>query len=366
LCIKRAIASKSQKLISPLEYLARSFSEYTSTAMETIYPFPRPPWWTPSMYINISNNKKEAKKRHDETPQDPNTICIYTDGSGIDGHIGAAAYSPTIAETRQQYLGTESTQNVYAAELYAVKLAIDIVQSSATKYTNCTIYADSQAAIAATAKPRRQSGQSIICALLDNIDSLKVQQPNINISLIWIPGHMDIPGNEKVDQAAKEAAQSRGSLGTEFQHHNLKSSRNDVIRQAAKKEWETEWQNTPGSKQLKKITMKAQAQNSLTVYNSIDNRSQAVQIARLRTGHCSLNQYLHRFNIENSPECSCGNGSEETVEHYLLHCPNYDKEREKLFERVGIDGMWIEKLLGHPKLIPKTLEYIKETKRFKF
>jgi len=23
-----------------------------------------------------------------------------------------------------------------------------------------------------------------------------------------------------------------------------------------------------------------------------------------------------------------GNGSEETVEHYLLHCPNYDKERE--------------------------------------
>ena len=112
--------------------------------------------------------------------------------------------------------------------------------------------------------------------------------------------------------------------------------------------------------------MKAQAQNGLAVYNSIDNRSQAVQIARLRTGHCSLNQYLHRFNIENSSECSCGNGSEETVEHYLLHCPNYDKEREKLFKRVGIDGMWIEKLLGHPKLIPKTLEYIKETKRFKF
>ena len=103
---------------------------------------------------------------------------------------------------------------------------------------------------------KAQSGQSIICTLLDNIDSLKSQQPNINISLIWIPRHMDIPGNEKVDQAAKEAAQSRGSLGTKFQHHNLKSSRNDVIRQAAKKEWETEWQNTPGSKQLKKITRK--------------------------------------------------------------------------------------------------------------
>src|SRR5271155_1547288 len=34
-----------------------------------------------------------------------------------------------------------------------------------------------------------------------------------------------------------------------------------------------------------------------------------INLARLRTGHCSLNQYLHRFGIEESPLCSCGNGA---------------------------------------------------------
>lgn len=66
------------KAVSPLQYIQRSFSAYMSTPMETIHPFARPPW-------------REAKKRHDETARDPNTICIYKDGSGIDGQISAAA-----------------------------------------------------------------------------------------------------------------------------------------------------------------------------------------------------------------------------------------------------------------------------------
>jgi hypothetical protein len=52
---------------------------------------------------------------------EPDTVSFYTDGSGIDGHIGAAAHCPHTTETKQQYLGTDSTQNVYVAELYAVK-----------------------------------------------------------------------------------------------------------------------------------------------------------------------------------------------------------------------------------------------------
>jgi len=57
---------------------------------------------------------------------EPDTVSFYTDGSGIDGHIGAAAHCPHTSEMKQQYLGTDSTQNVYVAELYAVQLAIDM------------------------------------------------------------------------------------------------------------------------------------------------------------------------------------------------------------------------------------------------
>jgi hypothetical protein len=78
------------------------------------------------------------------------------------------------------------------------------------------------------------------------------------------------------------------------------------------------------------------------------------------------NQYLRRFNIEETPLCSCGNGAEETAEHFLIHCPLYDKERAKLMKKVGIGGMWVEKLLGYPKFIPFTLHFVEETGRFVF
>ena len=78
---------------------------------------------------------------------------IYTDGSGINGHVGAAAYSPTTSDTQQQYLGPETTHNVFAGELTAMKLATDMVGRNKERYTYIVIYIDSQAAIKAVIKP---------------------------------------------------------------------------------------------------------------------------------------------------------------------------------------------------------------------
>ena len=88
----------------------------------------------------------------------------------------------------------------------------------------------------------------------------------------------------------------------------------------------------------------------------------------MRTGHCSLNDYLHRFHIDHtdSPLCACGGGRRETVNHFLLDCTRYDQQRAQLASKVGIGGMWVEKLLGYPKLITHTLEYIENTKRMLF
>ena len=99
---------------------------------------------------------------------------------------------------------------------------IEIAQTHATKYKNCVVYADSQPAIKATMKPNRQSGQEIIRDVLDTIESLQQEYPNITISIIWIPGHKDIYGNEMADAAAKKAACEK--LGNRFKHNALKSS----------------------------------------------------------------------------------------------------------------------------------------------
>jgi len=98
------------------------------------------------------------------------------------------------------------------------------------------------------------------------------------------------------------------------------------------------------------------------LYNELENRKNAARIAQLRTGHCGLNKYLHRFGKKNSSYCQCGCGK-ETGEHYLLECRNYKEQRKKLRREVGTGKMRTATLLGDLKLIKYTLEYIQATER---
>ena len=116
------------------------------------------------------------------------------------------------------------------------EIAVNIAQTCQNNYKQCVIYADSQAAIKATVKPGRQSGQSILCSLLSSIDNL-ISSRGIDLHIAWIPGHRDIEGNEMADKAAKAAAQSRGMNATPFKHKSLKTARVNLIKQTIKKEW---------------------------------------------------------------------------------------------------------------------------------
>jgi ribonuclease HI len=366
-CIERAIRSKSNKVISNLEYIARSFPEYANTEMEKIKPFIRPPWWATPVHIHLDTSKKEAKNRHDSAMHDQNTVCIYTDGSGIDGQIGAAAYCPTLGETKQQYLGTESLFNVYVAEVTAMTLAIEILQSTERRYNKCVIYADSQPAIKAIAKPARQSGQAIIQETLDAIESFQSEQPNLTVSLEWVPGHVNIKGNEKADEAAKEAAKSLGRAEiAQFKHKALKSSRDMIIKKNALTEWTKAWQSgKENAMHLRRITKRPKIESGPKLYNNITTRPKMATLARLRTGHCSLNQYLYRIGVEESPRCAqCTNGGIEDVEHFLVRCTKHERERAALIKNVGIGGMEAEKLLGDPDFIKHTLDFVEKVARF--
>src|SRR5436190_20191305 len=83
------------------------------------------------------------------------------------------------------------------------------------RYKRCMIFVDSQAAITAVGKPKRQSGQEAIKRALGNIELIKLQEPEMEIQLVWIPRHEGIEGNERADQAAKQATE---------EHHDLASA----------------------------------------------------------------------------------------------------------------------------------------------
>ena len=145
-------AASRRHFTSNLEHLVKQYPSYVTESMEEIYPYIRPPWWfLANTTINIDKaSKDEARVRHESYLKQngaPNILHIYTDGSGIENHVGAAAYSPSITTIAHDYLGNADSTNIYAAELTATHLGIKMARTSPKQYDKCYIYADNQSSI---------------------------------------------------------------------------------------------------------------------------------------------------------------------------------------------------------------------------
>jgi ribonuclease HI len=353
---------------SNLENVLQQFPFMTSK-LESIEPFIRPPWWTSPAILRIPPTKDDATLLHDKlqasASQSRHTMTIYTDESGINGKIGAAAWNATTNATGLQHLGDDLQYNVYTAELTAIHIALSQWKSSIHQHLTCRIYADAQNAAKSIVKPHKQSGQSFIKPILDLIDSLVQPSMHWKLEIIWIPGHHGIIGNEKADENAKKAA-SDATISTRIFHSPLKSCRTQQIKKLStlqvKKRWET---HKLSSKHLRLVLTDDKVNRGPKLYNALPNRSSAAMIVQLRTGHCGLNKYLHRFGIRNSPYCECGYGRKESVEHYILECPRFKEERKVLRRKVGPGKMRMRWLLGDENLIKHTLDFVKATGRLK-
>jgi len=97
----RTHQNQPHKLWSPLQQLQQQFTQVFDTlhlqheyiqSMEKVTPFVVAPWWEPPE-VQIAESKEDALKNHDITTlcSPPNTTFIYTDGSGLEDRVGAAA-----------------------------------------------------------------------------------------------------------------------------------------------------------------------------------------------------------------------------------------------------------------------------------
>ena len=297
-------------------------------------------------------------------------MTAYTDGSGLNKKIGAAAVlklNDTEISTLCYRLGSKTDHTVYEAEVTAVLLALHILTQIQRPLSKVTIGVDNQAVLLGLRNQKLKPGHYLLDKVHDVLEDFQVKQVrnrgrNIEgyrmgsgrvrlengskgwrewnlkrwykVKFVWTPAHEGIEGNEKADEEAKRAANEgpspRWKLPTFLRHNDLPTSistTRQVLKSGLRKRWKSEWKVSPHHQKFSNIDCLLPSDNFIHIIGQL-RHPQASVLLQMRTGHLPLNTVLHRIRRSDTPNCpNCPSGTHETVTHYLFFCPCYYNPR---------------------------------------
>ncbi len=132
----------------------------------------------------------------------PNAHHLYVDGSvQPDGSAGCAMYSPDMEPPEGGWAGRRlpnSSSSTYC-ELQGLLLAISLL---CRRRVNGVVMCDSQSALQAVSSPQPMH-RSLVHQILHQL--VAAQDHSLCISFLWIPSHVGVAANDRVDLLAKNA-----------------------------------------------------------------------------------------------------------------------------------------------------------------
>ncbi|KAI9068413.1 hypothetical protein FKP32DRAFT_1552392, partial [Trametes sanguinea] len=102
-------------------------------------------------------------------------------------------------------LGSEDEHIVFEGELTGMILALDVIESE-PRVTRANILLDNKAAIRAVSKRRARPGQQLVELFHKRLRHLKAKRRSLAITVVWVPGHKGVAGNERADMEAKDVS----------------------------------------------------------------------------------------------------------------------------------------------------------------
>jgi len=317
-----------------------------------------PPWHfvKPNVSFSIHNqvNKKESLPNEQLNCALENIaikwhthLHIYTDGSKLDnGLTGAAFYIPKYKISKCY---RTSPVNIMTAELTAINLALDWIEDFSP--VSVVIFSDSMSALQAI---KNMNKDGITLAILDKLTYLSIN--GINICFEWIPAHCELQGNECADRLAKQATQKEGvDVSIPRNRFHLMN----YMKMFYKQLWQNQWETIDKGRFL--FGIQPLVTQCINVFGF--SRKEERILHQLRLGKCKLNFYKFEINKHETGLCDFCMVF-ETIEHYLIDCKRYTKERKKLFSRLNVKQMCLQSLLGKEDHLQPVMAFIKATDKY--
>ena len=201
-------------------------------------------------------------------------VHIYTDGFKSTEGVGFAAVFPNTTSVGR----LTGEASIFTAELYAINAAVHEILEGTIDGNQFTIFSDSRIALLA---PRSDSSFSPI--LVETKELIRrAKENNIITDLCWVPGHVNVRGNEKADAAAKDGALRAPTAPYKAIPH---TDMRRPLREAITNWWHRKWNSLAREgRKLREI------KKDVKDWTSSRNKSRRIEtvLARLRLGHTNI------------------------------------------------------------------------------
>ncbi|XP_058815695.1 uncharacterized protein LOC131679123 [Topomyia yanbarensis] len=249
---------------------------------------------------------------------------FYTDGSRISEATGFGIFNNNFSIS----LKLAEPASVYIAELAAVHYSLQIINTLPPNHY--FILTDSLSTIAALRSKR-----------IDNHDPFflgKIRESLSNLTrkcykftLVWLPAHCSIAGNEKADNLAKIGALDGEIYERPIAYNEFYSA----SRQRTLASWQTSWDNGDMGRWLHSITPKV---STKAWFKGLDVSRDFIRVmSRLMSNHYTLDAHLRRIGLAEGNHCACGEGYHD-IEHVVWSCTEYREARSQLVDSLQVRG----------------------------